>query len=362
RKMDRKLADENMESFLEEKAQQLFLLSDQERKGFIVKRDMQRMRSEVPLSPEQLEAVFDSLDVNNNGYLTIEQFLSGFGEYIASHSKKAWDSEEVMESAQTDGQETMECLFQELEAIKIINNIGMLRQLCHDVNAAPHLEMFLQQLVADLKRCQDEQRNLEEALRLKDEEHKAQVRRLFEEMESQLHEDKKIRRMQEEQILRLKRDNLEREMDEKEQQLQEALNRQQELADRKELEQDLEAEHREVVQLQHNLSDVRQNEEWERRKHLSAGFTLAKRIMLEQQGLMHQLTLLQKMATTLEREDEEQQTEVSKTSQDESAENGSLDPSLLKCWKKRHYNPESEDDFYEGTELVTEQRRLAATR
>jgi hypothetical protein len=39
------------------------------------------MRSEIPLTPEQLEAVFDSLDVNNNGYLTIEQFLSGFGEY-----------------------------------------------------------------------------------------------------------------------------------------------------------------------------------------------------------------------------------------------------------------------------------------
>jgi Ras and EF-hand domain-containing protein len=38
------------------------------------------MRSEIPLTPEQLEAVFDSLDVNNNGYLTIEQFLSGFGE------------------------------------------------------------------------------------------------------------------------------------------------------------------------------------------------------------------------------------------------------------------------------------------
>jgi hypothetical protein len=39
------------------------------------------MRSEIPLAPEQLEAVFDSLDVNKNGYLTIEQFLSGFGEY-----------------------------------------------------------------------------------------------------------------------------------------------------------------------------------------------------------------------------------------------------------------------------------------
>ena len=41
------------------------------------------MRSEIALTPEQLEAVFDSLDVNKNGYLTIEQFLSGFGEYDA---------------------------------------------------------------------------------------------------------------------------------------------------------------------------------------------------------------------------------------------------------------------------------------
>jgi len=41
------------------------------------------MRSEIALTPEQLEAVFDSLDVNKNGYLTIEQFLSGFGEYAA---------------------------------------------------------------------------------------------------------------------------------------------------------------------------------------------------------------------------------------------------------------------------------------
>jgi Ca2+-binding EF-hand superfamily protein len=46
------------------------------------------MRSEIPLTPEQLEAVFDSLDVNKNGYVTIEQFLSGFGEY----NKRIYDS------------------------------------------------------------------------------------------------------------------------------------------------------------------------------------------------------------------------------------------------------------------------------
>jgi hypothetical protein len=38
------------------------------------------------------------------------------------------------------------------------------------------------------------------------------------------------------------------------------------------------------MKVQHILDDVRQNEAWERRKHLSTGFRLAKRIMLEQQG------------------------------------------------------------------------------
>jgi hypothetical protein len=33
--------DSNMEAFIQERTQQLFLLSDRERKGFIVKRDMQ---------------------------------------------------------------------------------------------------------------------------------------------------------------------------------------------------------------------------------------------------------------------------------------------------------------------------------
>jgi len=51
-----------------------------------------------------------------------------------------------------------------------------------------------------------------------------------------------------------------------------------------ELESQLQAERREVTQVQRFLDDARQNEAWERHKHLSSGFILAKRIMLEQQG------------------------------------------------------------------------------
>lgn len=39
----------------------------------------QRMQGEMPLEPEQLEIVFDSLDMDQNGYLTFDEFIQGFG-------------------------------------------------------------------------------------------------------------------------------------------------------------------------------------------------------------------------------------------------------------------------------------------
>lgn len=34
----------------------------------------------MPLEPEQLELVFDSLDADGNGYLTFDEFIQGFGK------------------------------------------------------------------------------------------------------------------------------------------------------------------------------------------------------------------------------------------------------------------------------------------
>ena len=67
---------------LQTRAAELFKLCDLEEKGFINKKDIQRMQEPLNLSPDQLEEVFDSLDIDKNGYLTLEEFTAGFSNYI----------------------------------------------------------------------------------------------------------------------------------------------------------------------------------------------------------------------------------------------------------------------------------------
>lgn len=72
---------EEMEILVKQKFYELFALCDIEEKGFIIKRDMQRLQIEIGLDFEQLEVVFDLLDDDKNGYLILEEFILGFGKY-----------------------------------------------------------------------------------------------------------------------------------------------------------------------------------------------------------------------------------------------------------------------------------------
>jgi Ras and EF-hand domain-containing protein len=71
---------QDMQLLAKQKSHELFAVCDIEEKGFITKRDMQRLQKELGLDPDQLEAVFDSLDDDKNGFLTLEEFTSGFGK------------------------------------------------------------------------------------------------------------------------------------------------------------------------------------------------------------------------------------------------------------------------------------------
>uniref|UniRef100_A0A672JUH8 EF-hand domain-containing protein n=1 Tax=Sinocyclocheilus grahami TaxID=75366 RepID=A0A672JUH8_SINGR len=61
-----------------DKIEDFFQICDSEGKGFITRTDMRRLHEELPLTTEELKSVFDSLDLDKNGYLTLGEFSSGF--------------------------------------------------------------------------------------------------------------------------------------------------------------------------------------------------------------------------------------------------------------------------------------------
>ena len=75
------LTDDEIQIIVDDKAKSMFQICDKEEKGFVTKRDMQRLVGELPLTGEELEEVFDLLDDDGNEFMTLEEFNEGFGKF-----------------------------------------------------------------------------------------------------------------------------------------------------------------------------------------------------------------------------------------------------------------------------------------
>lgn len=61
---------------------ELFFLCDPEGKGYITKSDLGRVAEDLNLNFEQLDFIFDKLDIDKNGRLTLDEFVEGFGTFL----------------------------------------------------------------------------------------------------------------------------------------------------------------------------------------------------------------------------------------------------------------------------------------
>uniref|UniRef100_A0A672HH34 Calcium release activated channel regulator 2Ab n=1 Tax=Salarias fasciatus TaxID=181472 RepID=A0A672HH34_SALFA len=231
-----------------DKTKEFFQTCDVEGKGFITRTDMRRLHRELPLSAEELEDVFDSLDADHTGYLTLEAFSSGFSgisvaddQYPAPgpihRAKEAFYQSqwEAKLSAVEDEEERHFCmLLESLGASNVFEDPGEVRSLWAQLRRdEPHLlsnfEEFLARVTHQIKEAHQEKREMESALQRKAATHDSEIRHLYEEMEAQIKNEKDRLLLKDSERLQLRSQDLEHQLFSKERELDQLFQKQKRL-------------------------------------------------------------------------------------------------------------------------------------
>nr|XP_012638605.1 EF-hand calcium-binding domain-containing protein 4B isoform X3 [Microcebus murinus]XP_012638607.1 EF-hand calcium-binding domain-containing protein 4B isoform X3 [Microcebus murinus]XP_012638608.1 EF-hand calcium-binding domain-containing protein 4B isoform X3 [Microcebus murinus] len=234
------------------KAQEFFQTCDAEGKGFIARRDMQRLHKELPLSLEDLEDVFDALDADGNGFLTPEEFATGFSHFLFSQNNPGQEDagepvarrqgEQVYQSrgeedlGDMDGDEEaqFQMLMDRLGAQKVLEDESDVKQLWLQLKKdKPHLlsnfEDFLTAIFSQLQEAHEERNELECALKKKIAAYDEEIQHLYEEMEQQIKNEKEQFLLKDTERFQARSRELEQKLLSKEQELEQLTQKQKRL-------------------------------------------------------------------------------------------------------------------------------------
>ncbi|XP_029415699.1 EF-hand calcium-binding domain-containing protein 4B [Nannospalax galili] len=225
------------------KAHDFFQTCDSEGKGFIARTDMQRLHQELPLSLEELEEVFDALDADGNGFLTPEEFTTGFSHFFFSQNNPRQEEtgeqvaqlqeEKVYQSKQDedegdldhDEEAQFQMLMDRLGAQKVLEDESDVRQLWLQLKKdEPHLlsnfEDLLTTIFAQLQEAHEEKDQLECALRKKIAAYDEEIQHLYEEMEQQIKNEREQFLLKDTERFQARSQELEKKLTAKEQELE----------------------------------------------------------------------------------------------------------------------------------------------
>ncbi|XP_061061864.1 EF-hand calcium-binding domain-containing protein 4B [Eubalaena glacialis] len=234
------------------KAQEFFQTCDAEGKGFIARRDMQRLHKELPLSLEDLEDVFDALDADGNGFLTPAEFTTGFSHFFFSQNKPSQEDtgehvtqlreekvyqtrgDEELGDVDKDEEAQFQTLMDRLGAQKVLEDENDVKQLWLQLKKdEPHLlsnfEDFLTRIFSQLLEAHEEKDELECALKKKIAAYDEEIQHLYEEMEQQIKSEREQFLLKDTERLQVCSQELEQRLFSKEQELEQLIEKQRRL-------------------------------------------------------------------------------------------------------------------------------------
>jgi len=310
----------NMQHLIAAKAEELFNLCDTEQKGFIIKKDMQRLREELGVEPEQLEDVFDSLDGDGNGYLTIEEFTSGFGLFLGDEIGGGNEQDTIEHTAnEKEEQQLFHDTLDSLGARDLYDDeetmMGLWMKLREtDPSLLRQFEQFIGNVTGEIRRSKLDHRSIEAALQSKSSVHESEIKKLYDEMEQQIKAEKAKVFAQEKLKERELREQMERALRSKEQQLSEVTKKQSDLElkllrfnlnesesksenerlqkEKSELEGQLQDITRNLEESKNYISQLQVQTKKEKRDRAKQALNLTENIALERENLVKQLDSL----------------------------------------------------------------------
>ncbi|XP_041794877.1 EF-hand calcium-binding domain-containing protein 4B [Chelmon rostratus] len=327
---------------IREKTHEFFQMCDIENKGFITRRDMQRLNGGLPLSAEELENVFDTLDSDGNGYLTLDEFSFGFSEFLFGQkipveedmSEKTpckspaevlyqtkW--EESLARGDEDEEEKHFCMLMEsLGANSVFEDPAEVRSLWAQLRRdEPYLlsnfEDFLARVTSQIIEANQEKKEMESALKRKAATHDDEIQRLYEEMEQQIKNEKERIVLQDYERFLSRSQDMELQLSSKEKELEQLFQKQRRLEHQcqelhseqnvtkvenvklkqtnDELARDLEHISRELIQAQEQLSVLQEQSTRLHEEKEMEIYRLTEGLHRERASLLKQLDLLREM-------------------------------------------------------------------